>query len=297
MSNLLSTYIIALVVINIVGALALLLWTKNMHGDESADGKMNHSYDGIEEYNKPLPRWWLNLFYITIVFAVVYLILYPGLGNFAGTLGWTQANAWQKEVDVSNEKLAPLYAGMMQKSVEELANDSNARAIGQRLFANNCSVCHGSDAKGAIGFPNLTDKDWLYGGSGDAIKQSILNGRNGAMPAFGGMLDDKARQAVKHYVLSLSGREHDQSLANTGTTTFNTVCAACHGPDGKGNVALGAPNLTDEIWLFGGTHNAIDDTLKNGRNGRMPAHADILGEQKAHVVAAYVYSLSAAATH
>jgi len=292
MSTLLSVYIIALVVINIVGAYLLLRWTKNMSGGENADGKMPHAYDGIEEYNKPLPRWWLQLFYITILFAVVYLLLYPGLGNFAGALGWTQANAWQKEVDASNQKLAPLYAGMMQRSIDDLAKDDNARSIGQRLFANNCAVCHGSDAKGAIGFPNLSDKDWLYGGDAEMIEQTILNGRSGMMPAFGAMLDEKMRQAVKHRVLSLSGREHDKALAAAGDATFSTVCAACHGQDGKGNTALGAPNLTDDIWLFGGTHGAIDETLKNGRTGRMPAHIEILGEEKAHVVAAYVYSLS-----
>ncbi len=292
MSTLVSIYIISLVAICIIGSYVLLRWTKDMTGGENSDGKMPHAYDGIEEYNKPLPRWWLNLFYITIVFAIVYLVLYPGLGSYQGTLGWTKEGAWKKEVETSDAKLAPLYAELMSKSIVELSGDEKANGIGQRLFANNCAVCHGSDAKGAIGFPNLTDSDWLYGGAPENIEQSILNGRQGAMPAFGAMLDEKTRQAVKHRVLSLSGREHDADLARLGDATFSTVCAACHGAEGKGNTAMGAPNLTDGIWLYGGTHGAIDDTLKNGRNGRMPAHSEILGAEKAHVLAAYVYSLS-----
>lgn len=292
MSAFWSIYIIVLVAVMIVGCFLLLHYTKSLRGDEDADGKVKHSYDGIEEYNKPLPRWWLWMFYATLVFSIGYLVFYPGLGSFSGTLGWTSSNELAADNQASDAKIQPLYDTLNKKSVAELAQDKQAQAIGSRLFAGNCAVCHGSDAKGAPGFPNLTDKDWLYGGEPETIEQTILNGRGGAMPAFGAALDDKLRLSVKHYVLSLSGGEHDTNLARNGKSTFDTICAACHGPDGHGNQQIGAPNLTDEIWLYGGTHGAIDETLKNGRNGRMPAHAQLLGPDKVHVLAAYVYSLS-----
>lgn len=292
MSLTVSLYIMALVALNIFGCWWLLVKTKNLKTDEDANGKVNHSYDGIEEYNKPLPRWWLYLFYITIFFSIGYLVLYPGFGHLPGTLGWSQAKQHADEVKVAEAQVAPLYDGFLAKSLTDLSRDPAALAVGGRLFGNNCATCHGADAKGAPGFPNLTDHDWIYGGEPDTIKQTILGGRQGMMPAFGGTLDEPTQLAVRHYVLSLSGREHDNQLAMQGKSTFETVCAACHGVEGKGNPMLGALNLTDDVWLYGGTHGAIADTIKNGRNGVMPAHADLLGEARVHVLAAYVLSLS-----
>ncbi len=287
-----SIYIIVLVVLNIVGCFWLLHKTKNLKTDETADGKVNHSYDGIEEYNKPLPRWWLYLFYITLVFSIGYLVLYPGFGHFQGTLGWTSANQYDKEAAEAEAKVAPMFAAFAAKSVEELARDPKAMDVGARLFGNNCATCHGSDAKGGPGFPNLTDKDWLWGGDAEAIKTTIMAGRQGMMPAHGAMFDETQQIAIRHHVMSLSGREHDAKLAADGKPQFETICAACHGVDGKGNQMLGAPNLTDNIWLHGGTHGALADIIKNGRTGVMPAHADLLGAERVHVLAAYVWSLS-----
>jgi cytochrome c oxidase cbb3-type subunit III len=292
MSLMVSLYIIVLVVLNIGGCWWLLVKTKNLRADEDASGKVKHSYDGIEEYNKPLPRWWLWLFYLTIFFAIAYLILYPGFGHLPGVLGWTQAREHAEEVKLAEEKVAPLYAGFAAKPVIELLADPAALAVGSRLFGNNCATCHGADAKGAPGFPNLTDADWIYGAEPDTIKQTIRAGRQGMMPAFGSSLDETAQLAVRHYVLSLSGRDHDRDLAQQGKSSFDTICAACHGLDGKGNPLLGALNLTDDIWLYGGTQGAIADTIKNGRNGVMPAHGELLGEARVHVLAAYVLSLS-----
>ncbi|NQD37911.1 cytochrome-c oxidase, cbb3-type subunit III [Permianibacter sp. IMCC34836] len=293
MSLTISLYIMALVVLNIGGCWWLLAKTKNLRADEDANGKVQHSYDGIEEYNKPLPRWWLWLFYITIFFAIGYLVLYPGFGHLPGVLGWSQAAQHEQEVKAAEEKVAPLYAGFAAKSVTELSQDPAALAVGSRLFGNNCATCHGADAKGAPGFPNLTDKDWIYGGDADTIKLTITGGRQGMMPAFGSSLDEPTQLAVRHYVLSLSGRDHDKDLAGQGKATFETICAACHGLEGKGNPMLGALNLTDDVWLYGGTQGAIADTIKNGRNGVMPAHGELLGESRIHVLAAYVLSLSA----
>ncbi len=292
MSLTVSLYIMALVVLNIGGCWWLLAKTKNLRTDEDASGKVNHSYDGIEEYNNPLPRWWLWLFYITIFFAVGYLVLYPGFGHLPGVLGWSQAGQHAEEVKLAEEKVAPLYAGFSAKSLSELGQDPAAMAVAGRLFGNNCATCHGADAKGAPGFPNLADADWIYGGEPDTVKQTIMGGRQGMMPAFGGSLDEPSQLAVRHYVLSLSNRDHDKALAAQGKSSFDTICAACHGVDGKGNKMLGAVNLTDDVWLYGGTHGAIADTIKNGRNGVMPAHGDLLGEARVHVLAAYVLSLS-----
>lgn len=291
-----SLYIMLIVVLNIAGCWWLLEWTKNLKTDET-NGKVNHSYDNIEEYNNPLPRWWLYLFYITIVFSIVYLVLYPGFGHFKGLLGWTQVNQYEAEVSKVNETIAPLYAELNARPIAELARDPKALAIGQRLFGNNCALCHGSDAKGSPSFPNLTDNDWLYGGTPELIKQSILHGRMGAMPAFKESLDEPTRIGLRHYTLALSGRDHDRQLAAAAANTFGTLCAACHGQDGKGNQLLGAPNLTDKIWLYGGSHAAIADTINHGRNGQMPSFESALGEERVHILAAYIYSLSLESKH
>jgi cytochrome c oxidase cbb3-type subunit 3 len=254
---------------------------------------MGHAFDGIEEYDLPLPRWWLWLFVGSIVFFAVYCVLFPGLGAFGGVLGWTSAGQHAEEVREAEAKYGPIYAAYAAKPITELAGDPRAVGIGQRLFANTCAPCHGADARGGVGFPNLTDNDWLFGGEPETIQTTILGGRMGYMPAFAPALggEDGIKEVVA-YVMSLSGQDADAKLAEAGKARFNTICVACHGMDAKGNRAMGSPNLTDDIWLFGGSAEDIEFGLRNGRQGKMPAHADILGEQKAHLVATYVYSLS-----
>lgn len=293
-----SFYISLIVIVNVVGSAWLLFWARSRRVEEGKDHQtLGHSFDGIEEYDMPLPRWWLWMFVGTIVFAVVYCVLYPGLGSFPGILGWSQGSQHAAEVSEAEAKYGPIYAAYAAKPIEELVGDPRAVGMGQRLFANNCSACHGADAHGGIGFPNLTDDDWLFGGEPETIKASIMGGRMGFMPPFAPALggEDGIKEVVE-FVLQLSGQEADAKLAEAGKARFGTICIACHGLDGKGNRALGAPNLTDDIWLFGGSAADIEAGLRNGRSAQMPAHADILGEQKAHVVAAYVYSLSHGAT-
>jgi cytochrome c oxidase cbb3-type subunit III len=259
-------------------------------GDAQTTG---HVWDeDLGEYNNPLPRWWMWLFWITLVFAVVYLVLYPGLGANAGVLGWSSRGEHQAEVARAEKQFAPLFDKYLAMPVEAVAKDADALAMGERLFLNYCSQCHGSDARGGLGFPNLTDNDWLYGGDARAIKTSILDGRNGVMPPLGAAVGGQVgANELANYVLSLSGATHDAALAAKGREKF-AVCAACHGPEGKGMAAVGAPNLTDKIWLHGSTREAIVETIIKGRNNAMPPHKDIVGEGKAHVLAAYVYGLA-----
>lgn len=289
-----SLYVTALVVLNVAASAWLLFWARTKSAEERRPGEtLGHDFDGIEEYDMPLPRWWLWMFVGTIVFLVGYCAMYPGLGNFAGLLGWTSAGQHAAEVKDADAKYGPIYAAYAARPIPELAGDPQAVAIGARLFANNCAACHGADAKGGVGFPNLTDDDWLFGGEPDTIQTTILGGRMGFMPAFAPALGGEDNvKAVIAYVLSLSGQPADPALVEQGKAKFQTICVACHGMDAKGNKALGSPNLTDDIWLFGGTAKDIEYGLRNGRQGKMPAWADVLGEQKAHLVATYVYSLS-----
>jgi len=251
-----------------------------------------HVYDGIEEYDNPLPKWWFQAYLITVIFALGYLVLYPGLGTYKGVLGWTQEGAWEEQVQEAEEKFASLYAGYAAQPVESLINNEKALLSGQRIFANNCAVCHGSSGTGAYGFPNLTDNDWLYGGAGDTIKATIMDGRSGAMPAWLPIIGEANVKAVAEHVMGLGGRDVDQGLAKQGAQVFNTYCAACHSGDGTGNQALGAPNLTDNVWLYGGSPELIKHSIRNGRIGTMPSHERLLGNDKVHLLAAYVYSLS-----
>lgn len=285
-------WIIAIVLINLLGCLWLLWWTRKRPEDHIAEGEsMGHSFDGIEELNNPLPHWWLNLFYFTIAFAFIYLTLYPGWGDAKGMLGWTSHNQWEMEVEKANNRFDRVFKDYAAIPVEELAKDPQAVKIGQRLFGNNCALCHGSDARGNLGYPNLVDNDWLYGGSADQIVASITHGRNAMMPPGGGLpMTEQDVLDMTAYVLTLSGRKGSGN-ADAGKAKF-AVCSACHGADGTGNQALGGPNLTDNIWLYGGTEKAIIETLTLGRQGKMPAFKDTLGEEKIHVLAAYVYSLS-----
>ncbi|MDX1692999.1 MAG: cytochrome-c oxidase, cbb3-type subunit III [Ketobacteraceae bacterium] len=293
MSTFWSVWIIAITLFNILGCLWLLWWTRKRPEDtvEEGDNTMGHSFDGIEEYNNPLPKWWLNLFYFTIAFALIYLVLFPGFGSYPGVFGWTQEKQWEHEVEVADNTYNRIFRDYAKSSIEELAQNPEAIKVGQRLFGVNCSVCHGSDAKGSKGFPNLTDDDWLYGGTPEAIKTTLVNGRNGNMPpmvaAIGG---EEAAKDVAAYVLSLSGREGSGD-AEAGKAKF-AVCAGCHGQEGKGNQMLGAPDLTDDTWLYGSSEEAIITAITKGRQGEMPAFKDQLSPEKIHVLAAYVYSLS-----
>lgn len=292
-------WITILVVVSIAGC-ALLLWSQSkMKVKVDADGKplpvetTGHVWDGdLMEHNNPLPRWWSVMFYATIVFGVAYLVLFPGLGSNQGKLGWSSTQEYQDEMKAGEKQYGPLFNKYAAMDIKEVAKDPQAKAIGERLFLNSCAQCHGSDAQGSKGFPNLTDQDWLYGGAPDIVKASIREGRNGMMPPMAAAVgsDDDVRN-VANYVLSLSNSAHDPIKAALGKSKF-AACAACHGPEGKGNSALGAPNLADKVWLHGGGIDNVMETINKGRNGRMPAHTGILSEAKIHLLAAYVWGLS-----
>ncbi|MDP2371329.1 cytochrome-c oxidase, cbb3-type subunit III [Rhodoferax sp.] len=292
-SNFWSIYVASITLVSILACLLLLWFSGKAKAMTASDNTTGHVWDGdLREMNNPLPRWWAWLFVITIVFSLVYLALYPGLGTYAGKLGWTSLGQHKTEMDKGNQEVAPLYAKFTGMAPQDVAKDTQAMAIGERLFMNNCSQCHGSDARGNKGFPNLTDKDWLYGGTPEAIKESLTKGRTGVMPPMAaavGSADDLKNLA--QYVLSLSGSPHDSVRAALGRPKF-VACAACHGADGKGNVAMGAPNLTDDIWLHGYGEAAILSMVNLGKTNQMPAQADKLTEAQIHVLAAYVWGLS-----
>lgn len=263
----------------------------------ASDNSTGHVWDeDLRELNNPLPRWWMGLFVLTVVFSAVYLALYPGLGSSAGTLKWTSTGQHADEMAKARAQMAPLYTRFVSMPAAELAKDTQAMAIGERLFANNCAGCHGADARGSKGFPNLTDGDWLYGGAPERIEETITGGRQGNMPVMApavGTPEDVRN--VANYVLSLSGSPHNSVAAQLGKPKF-VVCAACHGPEGKGNPAIGAPNLTDKVWLHGWGEPAIVSMVTNGKTNVMPAQKDRLSPEQIHVLAAYVWSLSQART-
>jgi len=294
MSNVWSGYVILLVALNIAGCAWLLYVNRKAKVKSGQAGEpVGHDFDGIQELNNPLPAWWNWLFIVTMVFSVVYLILYPGLGRFRGALGWTSNGQWDDQIADANAQYGPIYARYFEQSIPALLREPKAIEMGGRLFANNCSTCHGSDARGGDGYPNLTDGDWLYGGDPDTIVQTITNGRNGLMPPLGAAVGgEPGIKQVAQYVLSLSGRPHDAQLAEQGKVYFKTICSACHGPEGTGNHAIGSPNLTDDIWLHGGRVTDIEDRVRNGKMSKMPAHGKILSPEKIHLLALYVYSLS-----
>lgn len=300
MTSFWSWYVTLLSLGTIAALVWLLLATRKGQRPDSTEETVGHSYDGIEEYDNPLPRWWFMLFVGTVIFALGYLVLYPGLGNWKGILpgyegGWTQVKEWQREMDKANEQYGPLFAKYAAMPVEEVAKDPQALKMGGRLFASNCSVCHGSDAKGAYGFPNLTDNDWLWGGEPETIKTTILHGRQAAMPGWKDVIGEEGIRNVAGYVRSLSGRDTPEGISvdiEQGQKIFAANCVVCHGPEAKGVTAMGAPNLTDNVWLYGSSFAQIQQTLRYGRNGRMPAQEAILGNDKVHLLAAYVYSLS-----
>lgn len=289
-----SAYVIVLVVLTIGGCAWLLFANRKTTIDASKAGKtLGHDFDGIEELNNPMPAWWTWLFVVTIVGGAIYLAVYPGMGNFAGALGWTSQGQWENEVEQADARYGPIFRGYHAQPIPELLSEPRAVEMGSRLFANNCATCHGSDARGGAGYPNLTDGDWLYGGSPEAIVQTIQNGRIGAMPALGAALGgDQGVKEMAQYVLSLSGREHDADMAAAAAPQFAMLCGVCHGADGTGNQAVGAPNLTDDIWLHRGKLEDIEYQIANGRMNQMPAHGEILSPEKIHLLALYVYSLS-----
>lgn len=251
-----------------------------------------HIWDeDLQEYNNPLPRWWAWLFYLTIAFGLVYLALYPGLGSYAGMLGWTQVKQLEEENARAQAAYGPLYEKFAAQDVVALSKNPEALAVGEKLFLNHCAQCHASDGGGSRGFPNLTDRDWLWGGTPEAIKASIAEGRTGVMPPFGPALGEGGVKDTAHYVLSLSGGAHDSIRAARGKEKYAQLCVACHGAEGKGNPLLGAPNLTDGIWLHGSGEAAIAEQITKGRNNQMPAHKDLLGPAKVHLLTGYVYSL------
>ena len=275
-----------------IAACALLLWmqsTRKASGTETS----GHVWDeDLSEYNNPLPRWWMWLFYITIVFSLAYLVLYPGLGSYPGTLGWTQVKQLDGENAQAQAAYGPIYDRFAAQDVVTLSKNPEALAIGQKLFLNNCAQCHASDGGGSRGFPNLTDRDWLWGGTPEIIKATITEGRTGAMPPFGPVLGAEGVKDVAHYVLTLSGQAHDSIRAARGKEKYSQTCVACHGAEGKGNQALGAPDLTDRIWLHGSGEQAIAEQIAKGRINQMPAQKELLSSAKIHLLTAYVHSLA-----
>lgn len=296
MSAFWSAWVTVITLAVILGCTWLLLATrKSQPHQDTTEETLGHEFDGIEEYDNPLPKWWFQMFIGTVIFGLAYLALYPGLGTFQGLLGWSSTGQWEEEMQHAEETYKPVFAKYAALPVEELVANSeneNGLKMGQRMFANNCSLCHGTAATGAYGFPNLTDADWLYGGDANTIKASISNGRSGSMPPWGAVLGEEGVRDVTSYVLSLSGAEVDGEAAARGQTQFQALCTACHGADAKGLPILGAPNLTDDVWLYGGSFEKVAHTIRNGRNGVMPAHKDLLSDEKIHLITAYVYSLS-----
>ncbi len=254
---------------------------------------MGHVWDEtLEEYNNPMPKWWSWMFIITVIFAFVYLALYPGLGNFKGMLGWTSAGEHKREVEKMDAAVKPLFDKYMAMDLKAVAADKTAMEMGKRLYLTYCMQCHGADARGAKGFPNLTDSDWLYGGEPEQIKETISNGRMGVMPPHAQLGGDTIKD-VANFVRSLSGLPNDATRAAKGKEVFTAAgCVGCHGPEGKGMHAVGAPNLTDKVWLYGSSEAVITETITNGRQNQMPAWKEFLGEGKVHLLSAYVLSLS-----
>ncbi|MCD5983633.1 cytochrome-c oxidase, cbb3-type subunit III [Pseudomonas sp. CDFA 610] len=316
MSTFWSLYVTVLTLGTLVALVWLLMATRKGERKDQTDETMGHSFDGIEEYDNPLPRWWFKLFIGTIVFAVGYLVLYPGLGNWQGLLpgysyldndkqlrfadgrqGWTGVHEWEKEVASAEAQYGPLFAKYAAMPIEEVAKDPKALGMGARLFASNCSVCHGSDAKGAYGFPNLTDDNWRWGGDPQSIKTSILNGRHAVMPAWGDVLGEQGVRDVSAYVMTLMASRNLPEGAKAdpvaGQKIYSTSCVACHGVEGKGLAVLGAPDLTQSGGLIYGSGFAqLQQTIRYGRQGQMPAQQATQGDDRVHILAAYVYSLS-----
>jgi len=290
-----SYFIAAVTAVGILWCLWLLFSQRKTKVILKPDGSVSdtgHSWDGLTELNNPLPRWWMWMFLLSCIFSIVYLVLYPGMGAFEGTLKYSTEKEHDESVAAANAELKPLYSKYMGMPIEQVAADPKATEIGKRLFLNYCATCHGSDAGGNKGFPNLTDKDWLYGGEPEAIRTTLIKGRAGVMPSFKDTLDGSQISDVTHYVRSLSGLSADQIKVGRGQTVFKNNCVGCHGGNGAGMTAVGAPNLTDKVWLYGSSEATITETLLKGRAGVMPAHEQILTPEKIQMLTAYVWGLS-----
>lgn len=286
-------YISVITVVSIIACGVLLVAQSKRRVAGGQAETTGHTWDeDLGEFNNPLPRWWMWLFWITIVFGFVYLALYPGLGSYAGMWKWTQTGQLAEETARHEKQFGPLYERYAKMEVAALVKEPGALAIGQKLFLNNCAQCHASDGAGSRGFPNLADRDWLWGGTPEAVKASITEGRTGVMPPFGPALGEQGTKDVAHYVMSLSGMASDSIRTARGKPLFAQTCAACHGAEGKGNPLLGAPNLSDKTWLHGAAEPVIIETITQGRMNQMPAHKDLLNEARIHLLTAYVLSLS-----
>jgi cytochrome c oxidase cbb3-type subunit 3 len=290
-----STYIALVTTVGIIWCIWLLFSQLKVKVKLNPDGKVadtGHVWDeDLRELNNPLPRWWMWMFLISCIFSLGYLALYPGLGAYPGILGYSTDSALMSSMTTANDELKPVYAKYMKMDIEQVGVDPKAREMGQRLFLNSCAQCHGSDAGGSKGFPNLTDHDWLYGGSPENIKTTITNGRAGVMPPFP-QLDGKQIADVANYVRSLSGLPVDEMKKVRGEEVFKSNCVACHGADAKGNIALGAPNLNDKTWLYGSLEATIIETVTKGRMAMMPAQDKVLSPEKIQLLTAYVWGLS-----
>lgn len=291
-----SIYVIVLTVVTAVGCLAILTWTSTMKVDgDDESNTTGHVWDGdIVEGNNPLPRWWLYLFWITGIFMLGYLIVYPGFGNMSGTFGWTQVDQYEREVASAEQRYGDIFSAFADVPLAELASDPDAVRLGRNIYLNHCATCHGSDGRGAKSFPNLTTGAWLYGGDPKTIEATITNGRNGIMPALGPALGEDGMNDVVAFVLSLSGRTTDSGDPDSGRQKFMTMCVACHGPTGTGMAVLGGANLTDSVWLHGAEESDIRDVIMKGRMSQMPAQRDTLSADRIRTVVAYVLSLSGA---
>jgi cytochrome c oxidase cbb3-type subunit 3 len=288
-----SLYIAGITLVSVIGCAVFLTAQHKKRAPGQAVDTTGHQWDeDLAEYNNPLPKWWMWLFWITIVFALIYLVLYPGMGAFKGVLGWSSTGQYKTEQASAEATYGPVFQKYAAMDIEAIAGDPKAKVMGERMFLTYCSQCHGSDARGAPHFPNLADKDWLWGGEPQAILTTIMEGRTGMMPPMGAAVGGpEGVKEVANYVLSLSGAPHDAKLAEAGKGKF-AACAACHGPEAKGNPALGAPNLTDKIWLHGGSLAAISEQIDKGRTNVMPAHKEFLGPERSRILAAYVWGLS-----
>jgi len=295
-----SWYVIALIVLNIVGCAWLLWWTAKRRPGDPKPEDTSHVWDGdLTEYNKPLPKWWINLFWITIVFGIGYLFWYPGFGNFSGYGKWSSQQEHAQRKAAYAATLEETFAPFKGQSIDVLAANPEALKLGRSIFSNTCATCHGSSAQGAIGYPNLSDDIWHWGGSPERVLQTVMDGREGVMPEWGtvltGMGGENAVDYVVAYVRTLSAPDkslYNDYMAAQGKKLYEGICVACHGVDGKGNPEMGAPDLTDDYWLYGNSNQTLHQTIAKGRHGTMPAHRELLGETRARLVAAYVWSLS-----
>jgi len=288
MSEFWSGWVIVLTIITIVLLVWLLFATRKIKIDRD-DNTTGHVYDGIVEEDNPLPGWWFSMFVISIIFGVGYLIVYPGMGNFAGVLGWTSESQHDKQKAAVEAAFAKSTSSLIGLSIDELMADPKALKMGRRLYVNTCSGCHGSDGKGSFGFPNLTDATWQWGGSDEQILHSITHGRTAAMPAWKDVLSTSQSDAVVDFVIALSKGEAAEDHA--GKVVYTTYCQVCHQADGGGNPMLGSPSLIDDVWLYGGSKVQVSSSIAGGRNGQMPAHTGLLGEEKIRLLTAYIRSL------